>query len=168
MVKRRRAAGYNLVALVVGITVLSILTAAAMPLWSTAIRRDKEEELISRGLQYAEAIRVFAANIRSLLLQPPIRGYRVLGLDPGFRTGCKLAVVDPTAASQAWRSDAEPPRRGPLRRPAKRRRPMCAATGHIPLPSAAYLSSFPFRRGIKGLVKMKLSGGRSLANRLSR
>ena len=44
----------------------------------------------------AHAIRVFAANLRQLLLQPPIRGQTVLGIDPGFRTGCKLAVVDPT------------------------------------------------------------------------
>jgi len=52
-------AGYSLVFLVIIFTVLSILVAAALPLWSHAIQRDKEEELISRGLQYAEAIRVF-------------------------------------------------------------------------------------------------------------
>lgn len=44
----------------------------------------------------AHAIGVFAANLRSLLLQPPLRGRVVLGIDPGFRTGCKVAVVDPT------------------------------------------------------------------------
>ncbi|HEX2913244.1 MAG TPA: Tex family protein [Chloroflexia bacterium] len=44
----------------------------------------------------AHAIRIFAANLRQLLLQPPIQGKVVLGLDPGFRTGCKVAVVDPT------------------------------------------------------------------------
>jgi uncharacterized protein len=44
-----------------------------------------------------EAIRVFAANLRNLLLQPPIRGYVVMGIDPGYRTGCKVAVVDATA-----------------------------------------------------------------------
>ncbi len=43
-----------------------------------------------------QAMDVFAANLRSLLLQPPISGQIVLGLDPGFRTGCKLAVVDAT------------------------------------------------------------------------
>ena len=64
MVKKRRVAkqneaGYNLVILVVAITVMNILVAAAIPLWRTAIRREKEEELISRGFQYAEAIRVF-------------------------------------------------------------------------------------------------------------
>ena len=44
----------------------------------------------------AHAIQVFAANLRQLLLQPPIQGQVVLGIDPGFRTGCKIAVVDPT------------------------------------------------------------------------
>lgn len=43
-----------------------------------------------------QAIRVFAANLRALLLQPPVRDRVVLGLDPGFRTGCKAAVVDGT------------------------------------------------------------------------
>ncbi|MBR6030060.1 MAG: RNA-binding transcriptional accessory protein [Clostridia bacterium] len=42
------------------------------------------------------AIRVFALNLKPLLMQPPIRGRVVLGLDPGFAHGCKLAVVDPT------------------------------------------------------------------------
>ena len=43
-----------------------------------------------------QAITVFASNLRQLLLQPPIKGMITLGLDPGFRTGCKVAVVDPT------------------------------------------------------------------------
>ncbi|MCL4838634.1 MAG: type II secretion system GspH family protein [Thermoanaerobaculia bacterium] len=61
MTPPRRAAerGYNLVALVMAVMLLNVLVAAALPLWSAAIRRDREEELISRGLQYAEAIRVF-------------------------------------------------------------------------------------------------------------
>ena len=42
----------------------------------------------------AEAIRVFAENLRHLLLQAPLGGKRVLALDPGYRTGCKLAVID--------------------------------------------------------------------------
>lgn len=42
------------------------------------------------------AIDTFAANLRQLLLQPPIRGKSVIGIDPGFRTGCKVALVDPT------------------------------------------------------------------------
>src|SRR5690606_24320132 len=43
-----------------------------------------------------KSIRVFSSNLRSLLMQPPVRGFRVLGLDPAYRTGCKLAVVDET------------------------------------------------------------------------
>ena len=43
-----------------------------------------------------QAISVFASNLRALLLQPPMRGHVTLGLDPAYRTGCKIAVVDPT------------------------------------------------------------------------
>src|SRR5262245_12752991 len=42
------------------------------------------------------AVSVFARNLRSLLLQPPLRGRRVLAIDPGFRTGCKVACLDET------------------------------------------------------------------------
>lgn len=42
------------------------------------------------------AIKVFASNLRELLMQPPVKGIVTLGLDPGFRTGCKVAVVDET------------------------------------------------------------------------
>lgn len=43
-----------------------------------------------------KAIELFSKNLRQLLLQPPIKGQTVLGLDPGYRTGCKVAVVDST------------------------------------------------------------------------
>ena len=59
-----------------------------------AIERDLRNELTERA--EIHALQVFAANLRGLLLQPPLRGRVVLGLDPGYRTGCKLAVVDPT------------------------------------------------------------------------
>ena len=42
------------------------------------------------------AIKLFGTNLRQLLLQPPIKGKVTLGLDPGYRTGCKVAVIDPT------------------------------------------------------------------------
>ena len=42
------------------------------------------------------AIKVFGKNLEQLLMQPPIAGKNVLGWDPAFRTGCKLAVVDAT------------------------------------------------------------------------
>lgn len=44
----------------------------------------------------ASAIKVFSSNVKELLLQPPVKGKYALGLDPGYRTGCKVAVVDPT------------------------------------------------------------------------
>lgn len=43
-----------------------------------------------------QAIRVFGLNLRQLLLQPPLAGHTVMGLDPGYRTGCKMAIVSPT------------------------------------------------------------------------
>ena len=42
------------------------------------------------------AIKVFGQNLRQLLMQPPLKGHTVLGLDPAYRTGCKIAVCDPT------------------------------------------------------------------------
>jgi type II secretory pathway pseudopilin PulG len=56
---RRPSRGYTLVALIVGMTVMAILIAAVLPLASTGAQRDKEDELIFRGLQYAEGIRTF-------------------------------------------------------------------------------------------------------------
>lgn len=44
----------------------------------------------------AQAIKMFGLNLRQLLLQPPLAGHTVLGLDPGYRTGCKAAIIDPT------------------------------------------------------------------------
>ena len=57
-----------------------------------------EREIRSNLTEHAEdgAIRVFGKNLEQLLMQPPIAGQVVLGWDPAFRTGCKLAVVDPT------------------------------------------------------------------------
>lgn len=63
------ARGYSLVMVVMLITVMNIVVATALPLWSGMIRRDKEEELISRGLQYAEAIRVFQRRFGRLPVQ---------------------------------------------------------------------------------------------------
>lgn len=59
-----------------------------------AIEREIRNQLTEIG--EAQAIRVFAKNLHSLLLQAPVKGRIVLGVDPGFRTGCKLAVVDET------------------------------------------------------------------------
>jgi protein Tex len=59
-----------------------------------AVEREMRRELSDQADEHA--IGVFAANLKSLLLQPPLRGQTVLGIDPGYRTGCKVAVVDPT------------------------------------------------------------------------
>ncbi len=66
---RSAASGYSLVMVVMLITVMNIVAAIVLPLWSGMIRRDKEEELISRGLQYAEAIRVFQRRFGRLPVQ---------------------------------------------------------------------------------------------------
>lgn len=59
-----------------------------------AIEREIRNELTERAEE--GAIKVFGKNLEQLLMQPPIAGQVVLGWDPAFRTGCKLAVVDPT------------------------------------------------------------------------
>lgn len=59
-----------------------------------AIEREVRRDLTQWADEHA--INVFSTNLRNLLLIPPLRGATVLGIDPGFRTGCKLAVVDPT------------------------------------------------------------------------
>jgi len=43
-----------------------------------------------------QAINVFGTNVQEMLLLPPVRGKTILGMDPGYRTGCKLAIIDPT------------------------------------------------------------------------
>jgi len=63
-------------------------------LLAPAMEREVRVELTRQAEEHA--INIFAANLRNLLLQPPLRGRKVLGIDPGYRTGCKLAVVDET------------------------------------------------------------------------
>lgn len=67
---------------------------AAERLLLPAIERDVRRELTVKAQMHA--IGIFADNLKGLLMVPPIAGKTVLGVDPGFRTGCKLAVVDPT------------------------------------------------------------------------
>ncbi|MBP2672934.1 MAG: RNA-binding transcriptional accessory protein, partial [candidate division NC10 bacterium] len=55
---------------------------------------ETEVRLEAKQRADAEAIRVFAANLRELLLAPPLGGKNVLGIDPGFRTGCKVVCLD--------------------------------------------------------------------------
>ncbi len=57
-----------------------------------SLEREIRRELTDRAESHA--VRVFARNLRQLLLQPPVRDRRVLAIDPGFRSGCKLAAID--------------------------------------------------------------------------
>ena len=59
-----------------------------------AVQREVRASLSEKASE--QAITVFASNLRQLLLQPPMKGMVTLGLDPGFRTGCKVAVVEET------------------------------------------------------------------------
>jgi protein Tex len=67
---------------------------AAIRLLLPAIERDVRRELTRKAELHA--IQVFASNLRGLLNQPPLAGHVILGIDPGFRTGCKIAVIDST------------------------------------------------------------------------
>ena len=92
-----------------------------------ALEREIRRELTEEAEEHA--ISVFARNLRSLLLQPPLRGRRVLAIDPGFRTGCKLAALDefgnlledavvyPTGKGDRGRSRGARQARGLNRRP---------------------------------------------------
>ena len=59
---------------------------------SGSIMREIRSDFTERAEN--QAIHIFSENLRSLLLQPPLKGQMVLGIDPAFRTGCKLAVID--------------------------------------------------------------------------
>ena len=73
-----------------------VVRTAAKDAWSRLIYPSLEREIRAELTDRANAgaIRVFGQNVSQLLMQPPVRGRVTLGVDPGFRTGCKLAVVD--------------------------------------------------------------------------
>ncbi len=72
--------------------------AACEDAWSRLIFPSVERELRSDLFASAseQAIKMFGMNLKQLLMQPPVKGKVVLAVDPAYRTGCKLAVVDPT------------------------------------------------------------------------
>ncbi|HJV45469.1 MAG TPA: Tex family protein [Bacillota bacterium] len=72
----------------------SILEDSYKRLIASSIERDIRGELTEKAEE--QAIHIFAENLRQLLLQSPVKGKMVLGVDPAFRTGCKYAVVDET------------------------------------------------------------------------
>ncbi len=81
-----------------GSTTTPLVEAAAQDAYSRLIAPSLENELRGDLTERAQeaAIRVFALNLKPLLMQPPVRGKVAMGLDPGIRTGCKVAVVDAT------------------------------------------------------------------------
>ncbi|MCK9909278.1 RNA-binding transcriptional accessory protein, partial [Microbacteriaceae bacterium K1510] len=78
--------------------VREIIEAALDDSYKRLIAPSIEREVRNELTEIAEerAIHIFAENLRNLLLQPPVKGKVVLGVDPAYRTGCKLAVVDET------------------------------------------------------------------------
>ena len=79
-------------------SVTAVLREAVADSYARLLAPAVERELRSQMTERAQesAIQVFGKNLEQLLMQPPISGQTVLGWDPAFRTGCKLAVVDPT------------------------------------------------------------------------
>ncbi|MFL5339944.1 MAG: Tex-like N-terminal domain-containing protein [Gemmataceae bacterium] len=71
-----------------------VLEDALARLLLPSLEREVRRELTDFAQEHA--VQIFARNLRSLLLQPPLRGKRILGIDPGLRTGCKLAALDET------------------------------------------------------------------------
>lgn len=88
-------AGYNMVVLMVLVTVLNVLVAAALPAWSGVIQREKEEELIFRGLQYAEAIRIFQTRFG----RPPSRLEELVEVEP---RSIRRLWEDPLTGEARW------------------------------------------------------------------
>ncbi|NHN34297.1 Tex family protein [Paenibacillus agricola] len=75
-------------------TLVAVVEDAYKRLLAPSVDREVRNEMTERAEE--QAIEVFAENLRNLLLQAPVKGKVVLGVDPAFRTGCKLAVVDDT------------------------------------------------------------------------
>ncbi|MCC2685136.1 MAG: Tex-like protein, partial [Paenibacillaceae bacterium] len=72
----------------------AVIEDAYKRLIAPSIEREVRNELTEKADE--QAIKIFAGNLRNLLLQAPVKGRVVLGVDPAYRTGCKLAVVDDT------------------------------------------------------------------------
>ena len=70
----------------------SVVADAYKRLMFPALERDIRNELTESADE--QAIKVFGVNLKNLLLQPPLAGHVIMGLDPGYRTGCKMAIID--------------------------------------------------------------------------
>ncbi|MDQ1911652.1 Tex family protein [Paenibacillus sp. GD4] len=75
-------------------TLLAVIEDSYKRLIAPSVEREVRGEMTEKAEE--KAIQIFAENLRNLLLQPPVKGKVVLGVDPAYRTGCKLAVVDDT------------------------------------------------------------------------
>jgi type II secretory pathway pseudopilin PulG len=156
MVKRRLSnrGGFTLVGMIIIFTVMAVLISAAMPIWSKVIQREKEEELIFRGMQYAEAIRVFQLRngryplrLEELLTVKP-RSIRQLWPDPMTDSGAWAPIFAQTAPGQQQKrrgrrgrqgagQDQQQPQTfggsGPQQLGGERGQPRRAAVGTIPI-----------------------------------
>lgn len=90
IVERRNCRGHSVTT--------GLIQAAGEDAWKRLIAPSLENEMrtMLTDRANAQAISMFALNLRGVLMQPPLRGKTVLGFDPAYRTGCKLAVVDAT------------------------------------------------------------------------
>ncbi len=81
-----------------GSAATEFVTAAAEDAYDRLIYPSLEREVRNTLTEKADegAIKMFGANLKPLLMQPPVKGKVAMGLDPGYRNGCKVAVVDPT------------------------------------------------------------------------
>ena len=75
-------------------TLRDIIKDSYIRLIAPAVQRDIRNELTEKAENHA--IAVFSVNLKSLLMQPPVKNRRLIGIDPGFRSGCKVAVIDET------------------------------------------------------------------------
>ncbi|EGQ3603807.1 RNA-binding transcriptional accessory protein [Staphylococcus pseudintermedius] len=88
-IKKQEVKGHNELSTIVGEAIDDAMKRLIFP----SIEREIRTDLTERA--EAQAITLFNENLKNLLLQPPLKGKQILGVDPAFRTGCKLAVINP-------------------------------------------------------------------------
>ncbi len=139
--RRRSEAGYNLVVMVIVITAFNVIVASAWPLWSAFAQREREEELIFRGLQYAEAIRVFQKrfgrypNRLEELVELEPRCIRQLWDDPMSEDG-KWGLIFGAAPAAAKGKGGPKGRGGTMAEIINERRNKAAKDGRVESPVA--------------------------------
>ncbi|HDT8478812.1 TPA: RNA-binding transcriptional accessory protein [Staphylococcus pseudintermedius] len=88
-IKKQEVKGHNELSTIVGEAIDDAMKRLIFP----SIEREIRTDLTERA--EAQVITLFSENLKNLLLQPPLKGKQILGVDPAFRTGCKLAVINP-------------------------------------------------------------------------